>query len=116
MFPGGNILLRDSVPDFKPRKEHRDDSVDVNTLERPLGHNQPMHVKFKDVQNHFKHEDQAESIDSEDHPSASSPSSYEEIFSAVEDDDDVPVEYISLSGQVANHAQTAPKVNRETVY
>ena len=58
------------------------------------------------LKSHIKHE--AESIDSDAHPGLSSPRSI------VDEEDDMPGDDTSQSGQFANH--TGQKVNRVTAY
>jgi hypothetical protein len=62
---------------------------------------------------HLKHE--AEIIDSDAHPGPSSPSSYEDVsIEIIQEDDYVPGDDTSQSGQFASH--TGQKVNRVTAY
>jgi hypothetical protein len=88
----------------------------LNLRSAPLGlpadGNQQMHVKRIGAQSHLKHE--AESIDSDAHPGPYSPSSYEDVSIEIIEEDDVPGDDTSQSGQFANH--TGQKVNRVTAY
>ena len=97
-------------------KHSRSNSIGFGPLGHPADGNQQRQIKRDVAQSHLKHE--AESMVSESHPTPSSPSSYEEDFSIVEeeDDDDVPGEDNLESGQFAKHTQTGHKVNRATAY
>ena len=77
----------------------------------PPDGNQQMRLKRNVGPSHLKHE--AESIDSDAPPGSSSPSSYEDVsIEIIEEDEDVPGDDASQSGQFANH--TGQKVNRVT--